>query len=115
MKIWVDKPLQRGLFVTDGVGWKSWVYVRYEKLPEFCYRCGYIGHSEKDCSGRDREGEVVQWPYDPLLLASPSRARRMCSGTQFPSSSDSSKSVPTGSASSSPSVARLNLQPIQLL
>lgn len=31
----VDKPFQRGLFVTDGEGWKQWVYFRYEKLLIF--------------------------------------------------------------------------------
>lgn len=80
-KIRVDKPLQWGLFVNDGEGRRSWVYFRYEKLPEFCYWCGHIGHFENDCSGRDGEEEVVKWPYDPLLKAFPSWTRRMCSGT----------------------------------
>lgn len=35
MKIRVDKPLQRELFVTDGEGQKHWVYFRYEKFLEF--------------------------------------------------------------------------------
>lgn len=83
VKILVDKLLLRGLFVNDGMGRKKWVYFRYESLLEFFYWCGYIGHFEKDCSGLDCEREVALWPYDPLWKASPSRIRRMCSGTSF--------------------------------
>lgn len=55
----VDRPLQRGLFVIDGEGRRTWVYVRYERLPEFCYWCGFLGQTENDCSASDGEGEVT--------------------------------------------------------
>lgn len=106
VNIRVDKPLQRGLFVTDGEGCRSWVYFLYEKLSEFCYWCGFIGHSEKGCSAQDGEGEVAYWPYDPILRASPSRTRWLCRGTQFHPTASSSKSIPTGTDSSGPSGAR---------
>lgn len=109
VKLRVDKPLQRGLFLNDSAGRRTWVYFRYERLPEFCYWCGYIGHSEKDCSGWDGEGEVVQWPYDPLLRASPSRARKLCYGTQFSHSAAASGSAASGSDSYVPSAARRSL------
>lgn len=35
VKIRLDKPLQLGLFVKDSYSRRSWVYFRYEKLPEF--------------------------------------------------------------------------------
>lgn len=105
----VDKPLQRGLFVSTEAGSRSWVYFRYEKLPEFCYWCGFLGHSEKDCSERDGVGEVAHWPYDPLLRASPARTRRLCSGTQFRSTASSSQNSPMGSTSSGPSGVRRGL------
>lgn len=105
----LDKPLQRGIFVTTGEIRRHWVYFCYEKLPEFCYWCGFLGYSEKDYSPRNGEGEVVQWPYDPLMRASLSRGRRLCRGTQLHPSSDSSKSVSTGSESVGPSGVRCSL------
>lgn len=61
VKILVDKLLQLGLFVKDSESRRSWVCFCYEKLPEFCYWCGYIRHSEKDYSRRDKKEQVVKW------------------------------------------------------
>lgn len=30
-------------------------YVKYEKLPHFCYRCGRLSHSMKDCEENKRD------------------------------------------------------------
>jgi hypothetical protein len=43
------KPLERGrtLFIS---GNSCWVSFKYEKLPVFCLRCGYIIHGPKGCA-----------------------------------------------------------------
>ncbi|KAJ1399443.1 Zinc finger, CCHC-type [Sesbania bispinosa] len=31
----------------DGI---TWVEFKYERLPQFCYRCGHVGHDEDTCN-----------------------------------------------------------------
>ncbi|MBA0873305.1 hypothetical protein Goshw_000636 [Gossypium schwendimanii] len=46
----VQKPLQRGIFVSMDNMNKWWIYFKYEKLPMFCFGCGRVGHGLSDCS-----------------------------------------------------------------
>ncbi|CAA0819517.1 Unknown protein [Striga hermonthica] len=44
----LNEPLLRGANIK--VGQESvWVSFRYENLQAFCYYCGRIGHSERNC------------------------------------------------------------------
>ena len=45
----VTIPLCRGRMIKMEDGKKSWIAFRYERLPNFCYLCGCLDHSEKDC------------------------------------------------------------------
>lgn len=46
----VQKPLKRRLkSKREGDGW-SWINFKYERLGTFCFVCGILGHSERDCS-----------------------------------------------------------------
>lgn len=35
---------------APGIEQECWVTIRYERLPEFCFGCGVIGHGLKDCN-----------------------------------------------------------------
>ncbi|KAJ1379230.1 Zinc knuckle CX2CX4HX4C [Sesbania bispinosa] len=59
------KPLKPGIHVgskSDGV---SWVDFLYEKIPQFCYSCGLVGHDEDGCS--QQTGENKKETDAPML------------------------------------------------
>lgn len=31
-------------------GVSKWISFKYERCPDFCYKCGRIGHSERGCT-----------------------------------------------------------------
>uniref|UniRef100_A0A7N2MYZ4 Uncharacterized protein n=1 Tax=Quercus lobata TaxID=97700 RepID=A0A7N2MYZ4_QUELO len=45
----LNKPLRRGGNILNLDGEKTWVNFKYERLPSFCYVCGFLGHDEKHC------------------------------------------------------------------
>ncbi|XP_023928142.1 uncharacterized protein LOC112039499 [Quercus suber] len=45
----VTKPLCRGKRVTIEDDKSRWVLFKYERLPNFCYKCGLLNHDLKDC------------------------------------------------------------------
>ena len=45
----VNRPLCRGRLVKFEEGRNGWIAFRYERLPNFCYWCGYLDHGDKDC------------------------------------------------------------------
>lgn len=46
----VDKPLTRWLKVRKVAGGDIVHFpVKYERVPRFCFYCGHIGHTERDC------------------------------------------------------------------
>ncbi|KAK7825369.1 hypothetical protein CFP56_033137 [Quercus suber] len=60
MRIRVDlplnKPLRRGGNIVNLDGSKTWVIVKFERLPCFCFQCGLLGHDEQHCPS---------FPYNP--------------------------------------------------
>lgn len=52
------KPLKRGT-VIKFQGKSLRVFFKYERLPNFCYTCGRIGHQIKDCEEVDGQEEVT--------------------------------------------------------
>lgn len=46
----ISLPLCRGRLVSFENGKKTWVGFKYERLPNICYWCGRLDHSDKDCS-----------------------------------------------------------------
>lgn len=44
----ISLPLLRGSTVKlNGV--LKWISFKYERCPDFCYGCGIVGHSERNC------------------------------------------------------------------
>ena len=44
------KPLCRGRKVLLETGKEIWVSFKYEKIPNFCYWCGFVSYDDKDCN-----------------------------------------------------------------
>ncbi|XP_075663402.1 uncharacterized protein At4g02000-like [Castanea sativa] len=53
----IDKPLRRGANIVNSEGGKCWVTFKYERLPNFYFICGVLGHDEKHCSGNQGRTE----------------------------------------------------------
>lgn len=49
MNLEVQNPLRRGIFVSTDNQRKVWLPFKYERLPSFCFGCGCMGHSLKEC------------------------------------------------------------------
>ncbi|CAI9764252.1 unnamed protein product [Fraxinus pennsylvanica] len=85
----VTRPLLRGKKICIGGEGTVWTRFTYERLPEYCYHCGKIGHSFKDCTSPDanlEEDDVSKLPYGPWLKAN-SLGGRSRSGINFGSRS----------------------------
>lgn len=48
VKIDIRKPLWRGMKIMLDDVESFWVDFHYEKLTEFCFKCGFLGHLQKD-------------------------------------------------------------------
>ncbi|KAL2931800.1 Intracisternal A-particle Gag-related polyprotein [Bienertia sinuspersici] len=72
----IDKPLHRWMKLAMGHGGMELASIKYERLMDFCFNCGRLGHVEKDCQYEiEKDGEVseVIFQYDPYLRASPKK------------------------------------------
>ncbi|KAJ8441885.1 hypothetical protein Cgig2_014354 [Carnegiea gigantea] len=65
----IQEPLSRGAIATFGDAGAKWVPFKYEKLPNFCYRCGQLTHVEYDFN--EDEDEDTKGQYGNWLRASP--------------------------------------------
>lgn len=74
----LGKPIMRGVLLrVRRTEEPKWFQAQYERLPYYCYACGIIGHSERECelpAARDEHGRL---PYDLQLRAPEERRRRM--------------------------------------
>uniref|UniRef100_A0A803Q028 Zinc knuckle CX2CX4HX4C domain-containing protein n=1 Tax=Cannabis sativa TaxID=3483 RepID=A0A803Q028_CANSA len=70
----VSKPLLRGQMVT--FPWMAddlWLDYRYERLPDFCYECGIVGHVFDKCAlfmEKIDEGKEPDLSYGPWMEGS---------------------------------------------
>ncbi|KAK2659781.1 hypothetical protein Ddye_006314 [Dipteronia dyeriana] len=57
----IDKPLSRCLRVDDlRDGMESAMLVKYEWIPEFCFRCEFLGLMSKDCPNKMKDLELAR-------------------------------------------------------
>ncbi|OMO59330.1 hypothetical protein COLO4_34247 [Corchorus olitorius] len=62
----VDIPLICGFWVPRRNRGKVWAKIRYERLADFCYSCGKLGHLAKHCFEevkKDANGRSVYGPH----------------------------------------------------
>uniref|UniRef100_A0A2N9FFZ2 Reverse transcriptase domain-containing protein n=1 Tax=Fagus sylvatica TaxID=28930 RepID=A0A2N9FFZ2_FAGSY len=55
----ITKPLCRGRKAKLERGRETWISFKYERLPNFCYWCGLVTHSDKDCPHWLRNQETL--------------------------------------------------------
>lgn len=71
----VSRPLRRLKVSKDRRGREVVVEFSYERLPFFCFACGVMGHSERDCDvvSEDEKKKGLGWGM--FLRASPRKGR----------------------------------------
>ena len=75
----ITNPLCRGRLTRSEKGCEAWISFKYERLSNFCYWCGQVTHSDKDCAywlcNKDKL-KVEDQQYGPWLRASTERPWR---------------------------------------
>ncbi|KAH9786019.1 reverse transcriptase domain-containing protein [Citrus sinensis] len=79
----VRKPLKRRMKLKKiGSEW-IWIDFKYERLHVFCFICGLLGHTEKQCpSLYDCHASTITKPYGQWMKA-PTRRNNMNSGEKW--------------------------------
>ncbi|XP_035547259.1 uncharacterized protein LOC118348856 [Juglans regia] len=69
VRVNISQPLMRGITVKLGQFGSVWIRFAYERLPNFCYMCGKLGHQQKDCEINGTQGarDTDQLPFGPWL------------------------------------------------
>ncbi|KAL4341587.1 hypothetical protein GQ457_08G024660 [Hibiscus cannabinus] len=65
----VDDPLKTGFKLKRGEDDHILISFKYERMPEFCYECGRMGHPARECGFKD-EMYKNSSKYGPWLRAS---------------------------------------------
>ncbi|KAL2922938.1 Retrotransposon Gag-like protein 3 [Bienertia sinuspersici] len=76
----IRKPLRRGMKVATNPNSSKWVDVKYERLGDFCYYCGKLGHIGRDCEEVSAESDEVRemvYKYGPWMRASSLRRNKV--------------------------------------
>lgn len=68
----IAEPLLRGVYLRLRDGSRKWISFVYERMLNYCYLCGLVGHLEKKCILRFQDGFVdprKNFPYGEWLKA----------------------------------------------
>lgn len=79
----ITKPLKRRMKLKrDANNW-NWINFKYERLSSFCFVCGKIGHSDRDCSVVYANPEkLIERAYGVWLRA-PTRSNKIGAGARW--------------------------------
>ncbi|KAL8161430.1 hypothetical protein V2J09_012919 [Rumex salicifolius] len=90
----LKKPLRRGIMVACGTR-KIWAKVKYERLPNFRYNCGVLGHIDLDCDDEEARGfqnEALPMKVKDLSVAEKATEQTFWSSMQKGNGEDGAES-----------------------
>lgn len=80
----VEKPIKRRMKVKREGGAWSWINFKYERISTFCFVCGLLGHSERDCGiVYDNPEKEIERAYGVWLRAPTKNAKNQNIGAKW--------------------------------
>lgn len=76
VEIDLNKPLKTGMKICID-NKNVWIQIKYERLPSFCYICGHLGHTMKDCDQAEEIQPSQSLKFGDFLRASPKKMGKM--------------------------------------
>jgi hypothetical protein len=78
IKVAIDtrNPITSGIHIGNPKDGTSWIDFRFEKLPQFCFKCGMIGHDDKLCRNQAMELGTLA-PLGPWIRSTQYGKRNM--------------------------------------
>jgi hypothetical protein len=72
----INKHILFGIHVGNPTDGTNWIDYRYEKLPQICFRCGMIGHTDNLCRNQSLD-LITLAPLGPRIRSTQYGRRKM--------------------------------------
>ncbi|KAJ1420313.1 Zinc knuckle CX2CX4HX4C [Sesbania bispinosa] len=92
----ITKALRRGMMIKRGDRAPIKIFFKYERVGNFCYCCGRLDHTMKECDENDAassDEDTDNLPYGPWLRAVPNRFTGVVGGRHDDLNTGSKKST----------------------